>query len=154
MRREMTDTANPATITLTVQLPTTPTRAFRALTRAAQLRRWFVDTLDYDRSLLEFGVGRQLTFIAAGGLAGQGQVTVYRPPSVLEYSWGEDTLRFELDAEGEETALTFTTVIRGTGADATAAAASPGWEAALGRLQELFTGPPSPSRHTDSEGTA
>ncbi|WP_420098001.1 SRPBCC family protein [Corynebacterium sp.] len=122
------------TTTLTVQLPTTPTRAFRALTRVSQLRRWFGDVLDYDRSLLVFGAGRQLTFIS-DGTVGQGQVTVYRPPSVLEYSWNTETLRFDLDAEGEETSLTFTSTVRG------ADAAHHDWEDALDRLRQFLTDP-------------
>lgn len=133
---------DPATITLTVQLPTTPTRAFRALTRATQLRRWFGDMLDYDRSLLVFGAGRQLTFIS-DGTVGQGQVTVFHPPSVLEYSWNNETLRFDLDAEGEETALTFTNTIHGAGAQTIAEAAYPDWRNALERLRALFTTPPT-----------
>jgi uncharacterized protein YndB with AHSA1/START domain len=130
----------PATITLTVQLPTTPTRAFRALTRPSQLRRWFGDVLDYDRSLLVFGAGRQLTFISDGTI-GQGQVTVFRPPSVLEYSWNNETLRFDLDSEGEETSLTFTTTIHGAESATIADGARPEWEDALERLRTMFTDP-------------
>ena len=133
---------DPATITLTVQLPTTPTRAFRALTRSSQLRQWFGDVLDYDRSLLVFGAGRQLTFISDGTI-GQGQVTVFRPPSVLEYSWNNETLRFDLDAEGEETSLTFTNTIHGAEAAVIADAAGPEWEEALDRLRALFIEPPT-----------
>ena len=131
---------DPATIILTAQLPTTPTRAFRALTRASHLRRWFGDVLDYDRSLLVFGAGRQLTFIS-DGTVGQGQVTVFRPPSVLEYSWNNETLRFDLDAEGEETSLTFTNTIHGAEAETIAEAARTEWEDALDRLRALFTDP-------------
>ena len=139
---------DPATLTLQTQLATTPTRAFRALTRAGQLRRWFVDSLDYDRSLLVFGAGRQLTFITGTVLAGQGQVTTFRPPSVLEYSWNNETLRFELDAEGEETSLTFTNTIYGAQAEAIAEASVPDWEEALARLRGLFTGD-GPELHGD-----
>lgn len=141
---------DPATITLSVQLATSPTRAFRALTLTAQLRRWFVDVLDYDRSLLVFGAGRQLTFIADTGMAGQGQVTAYLPPSLLEYTWDNETLRFELSAEGEETAVTFTNIIHGTGTDSTdTAAVTDAWQTALARLQSLFTDPTNPTNSAE-----
>lgn len=137
-----------ATVTLQVELPTTPTKAFRALTRASQLRRWFVDILDYDRSLLVFGAGCQLSFIADGGLVGQGQVTGYRPPTALEYTWDDETLRFELaagdtddDGTVRSTLLTFSDTVDSGDAEtdrAVAEASSPGWQTALDRLRDLF----------------
>ncbi|MGO1950163.1 MAG: SRPBCC domain-containing protein [Mycobacteriaceae bacterium] len=131
------------TVELHVQLPTSPVKVFRALTRTEHLRRWFVDTLDYDRSLLTFGAGRQLMFIADTGLVGQGEVTTYRPPTALEYTWDTEVLRFDLVASGTEdaetTELTFTNTIGGPDAGATADAARPGWQTALDRLNDLLT---------------
>lgn len=149
-----------ATVELTVELSTTPVKAFRALSRSGQLRRWFVDNLDYDRSLLEFGAGRQLTFIDRDGPAGQGEVTVFRPARSLEFTWDRGTLsevlRFDLteidtDADGADeparTRLTFVNTISGPDAEEvqeTADAVRPGWETALDRLVGLVDNSSTP----------
>lgn len=129
-----------ATVELSVTLPATPAETFRAITRTRHLRRWFVDILDYDRSLLNFGAGRQLSFIAAEGLIGQGEVTTYRPPEVLEYTWDTETLRFELEGGGDdtETHLRFLNILEGPDAGAVADVVRPGWETALERLRGIL----------------
>ncbi|HIW92036.1 MAG TPA: SRPBCC domain-containing protein [Candidatus Corynebacterium avicola] len=126
-----------ATVELSVTLPATPAETFRAITRTRHLRRWFVDILDYDRSLLTFGAGRQLSFIAAEGLIGQGEVTTYRPPEILEYTWDTEVLRFELEGT-ESTHLRFINTLEGPDAEDVAEAVRPGWETALERLRGIL----------------
>jgi uncharacterized protein YndB with AHSA1/START domain len=58
-------------------------KVWRALTTAGELRRWFVEILDYDRSALTFTPGAALTFVADGFPTGHGKVSACEPPSLL-----------------------------------------------------------------------
>ena len=51
-------------------------------------------------------------------------MTAYQPPALLEYTWGEETLRFELTPDGAGCLLVFTNVVDGPG---TAEAVRSGW---------------------------
>lgn len=110
-------------------------KVWRALTESAELRRWFVEILDYDRSALTFAQGASLTFVAEGLPAGQGRVLAYDPPALLEYTWDEETLRWELSAEEGGCRLVFTNVVGDAG---TAAAVDPGWDVGLKRLGDAL----------------
>ncbi|HEY0454160.1 SRPBCC domain-containing protein [Actinophytocola sp.] len=106
-------------------------KVWRAITESAQLRAWFVEILDYDRSRLDFAPGASLTFAADGFPDAHGEVTAYDPPALLEYTWAGETLRFELAAEGETCRLVFVNIVDGPG---TAAAVREGWRTGLERL--------------------
>lgn len=106
-------------------------KVWRALTETDRLREWFVDILDYDRSLLAFAPGAALTFAANGFPDGRGEVTAYQSPALLEYTWGAEILRFELTPDGTGCLLVFTNVVDGPG---TAAVVTSGWSAGLDRL--------------------
>jgi len=110
-------------------------KVWRALTEVDQLRRWFVEILDYDRCRLAFASGASLTFVANGLPDGHGEVTVYQPPAVLEYTWAGETLRFELTQDGEGCVLVFTNVVDDPG---TAAAVTSGWRTGLERLADAL----------------
>ncbi|HEV7650033.1 MAG TPA: SRPBCC domain-containing protein [Actinophytocola sp.] len=110
-------------------------KVWRALTETGRLREWFVDVLDYDRSRLAFAPGATLTFAANGFPDSHGEVTTYQPPALLEYTWGEEVLRFELTADGAGCLLVFTNVVDGP---ETAAAVASGWSAGLGRLADAL----------------
>ncbi|WP_291416063.1 SRPBCC domain-containing protein [Actinophytocola sp.] len=106
-------------------------KVWRAITEPDQLRAWFVEIIDYDRSRLDFAPGAPLTFAAAGFPDGRGEVTGYDPPALLEYTWAGEILRFELTAEGETCRLAFTNIVDGP---ETASALREGWQTGLDRL--------------------
>lgn len=110
-------------------------KVWRAITETGRLRDWFVDILDYDRSRLDFAPGASLTFAANGFPDSRGEVTAYQPPALLEYTWGEETLRFELTPDGAGCLLVFTNVVDGPG---TAEAVRSGWSAGLDRLADAL----------------
>lgn len=103
-----------------------------ALTETDQLRRWFVDILDYDRSNLAFAPGAALTFVAGGEVVGRGTVTSYEPPALLEFTWDQEVLRWELAALDHGSRLTFTNIVD---SPETAAAVAEGWSLSLERVE-------------------
>jgi uncharacterized protein YndB with AHSA1/START domain len=117
------------------RLPHPREKVWRALTEVGQLRKWFVDILDYDRSRLSFAPGASLTFAARDFPDGHGEVTACRPPALLEYTWGAETLRFELTDEGSGCVLVFTNIVDGP---ETAAAVATGWAIGLDRLADAL----------------
>lgn len=64
-----------------------------------------------------------------------GEVTAVDPPHLLEFVWGEETIRFELVADGAGTLLRFAHFL--TRRDAAARDAA-GWHVCLGRLETLL----------------
>jgi uncharacterized protein YndB with AHSA1/START domain len=110
-------------------------KVWRALTSAAELRRWFVEILDYDRSELVFAPGAALTFVADGLPAGHGKVVTCEPPVLLEYTWDDETLRWELSPSDGGCRLVFVNIV---GDGDTAAAVDSGWELGLKRLADAL----------------
>lgn len=71
-------------------------KVWRAITDPAQLRAWFVEILDYDRSRLDFAAGAELAFAPEQGHdlpPGKGRSTRFDPPNLLVYTWDADVLR-------------------------------------------------------------
>ena len=111
-------------------------KVWRALTESSQLRAWFVEILDYDRSELSFEPGASLRFVATGSLPdGTGKVVACDPPSLLEYTWDGETLRWELAPDGAGCLLVFTNVLPDR---ETAAAVDDGWRVGLERLSDAL----------------
>ena len=71
----------------------------------------------------------------------QGTVVAVDPPRVLEYTWGDDTLRFELQPDGDGTVLTFTDTFDEYGK---AARDGAGWHACLDMLGFALDGTTPP----------
>ena len=132
-----------------------PERVWRALIEDEDLARWFPARMEGPRE-----AGASLRFVfppKAGqvpadsteeGTIMPGQMLVFDPPSVLEYEWLGDVLRWELDPRGESTLLTFSH----TFADkARAARDASGWDICLASLGSLLAGvtaePYTPERH-------
>ena len=92
------------TLVFVRDLPHPPARVFRALTDPDELRAWA--PFDADRDL---GVAGAATLTMAGGDGTErSRATVRRaePPVLLEYTWEQDVLRWELAPIGSGTRLT------------------------------------------------
>jgi uncharacterized protein YndB with AHSA1/START domain len=98
------------TLVLVRDLRHSPKKVWQALTDPAQLREWA--PFDADASLGTAGTTVKLT--TAGAPAPHvTETTVTRAdaPSVLEYTWGGNDMRWELEARGGGTRLTLWTSI-------------------------------------------
>jgi uncharacterized protein YndB with AHSA1/START domain len=75
------------------ELPHPPEKVWRAITEPAHLEAWFPQ-----RIVGEWTVGAPLRFEAPGGEhpAFDGEVLACDPPSLLEFRWGSDVIRFEI----------------------------------------------------------
>jgi uncharacterized protein YndB with AHSA1/START domain len=117
-------------------------KVWRAITEIDQLRAWFVEILDYDRLEFELRPGARLTFVPkaeheAMGV-GAGEVTRVDPPRLLEYTWDSETLRWELEADGDGACrLVFTNIFDDRDS---AAPLGAGWHSGLDRLEALLDG--------------
>jgi uncharacterized protein YndB with AHSA1/START domain len=127
----------------TRKLPHPPEKVWQALTEPEHLEAWFPTTVEGERT-----PGATLRFEHRGGEAPPmaGKLITYDPPSVLEFRWGdEDTLRLELQPDGDGTALTLVDTFDEIGKAARDAA---GWHSCLDRLGYHLDGeePPWDSR--------
>jgi hypothetical protein len=81
--------------------------------------------------------GAPLRFVTSAGDGFDGQMLVFDPPSVMEFTWGTDLLRIELAADGAGTLLTLTDTFYDVGKAARDAA---GWHTCLGLLASDLDG--------------
>jgi len=129
--RLLTDRPRPA-VRLERHLADPPDVVWRALTEREQLRSWFPCDVIVSGGRWEIGAG--LTFPFPPGtldLTLTGEVLEVDEPNVLEFTWGDDTLRFELAADGEGTRLVLIDELPSDSAARNAA----GWERCLDRLE-------------------
>jgi uncharacterized protein YndB with AHSA1/START domain len=101
-------------------------RVWRAVTEPAHLAAWYPQQIVGDRR-----AGASLRFVSPGGESFGGQMLVFDPPSVMEFTWGTDLLRIELHQDGSGTLLTLTDTFDDVGKAARDAA---GWHECLDRL--------------------
>jgi uncharacterized protein YndB with AHSA1/START domain len=113
-----------------------PARVWRALTEPAHQRAWFPDSVEGD-----WVSGGKLTFTLATGDSFTGEVTVFDPPSVLEFSWGPDLIRLEMSERDGGSTLTLLDTFDEQGKAARDAA---GWHACLDQLAAHLDGRPAP----------
>jgi uncharacterized protein YndB with AHSA1/START domain len=116
------------------ELGQSPERVWAALTDHRELGRWFPT-----RVLGEWEAGEQLQFPFRDEIfpTMPGIVIRVRPPRVLEYRWGSDTLLFELSPGGIGTHLEFTVTLEELGK---AARDGAGWHEALDLLETCLDG--------------
>jgi uncharacterized protein YndB with AHSA1/START domain len=80
-------------------------KVWNAITDPAQLREWA--PFDADRNLAAVGTAHLTTIGAPPEYAvSEGQVKRAEPPSMLEFTWGGQDIRFELKPNGAGTRLT------------------------------------------------
>lgn len=90
-------------LVFTRHFPHAPNEVWLSITRPEQLREWA--PFDVDRDLGTPGP-MKLTMVGGPPEVFDELVTVADPPRHLEYTWGGDTLRWELEATADGTRLT------------------------------------------------
>jgi uncharacterized protein YndB with AHSA1/START domain len=123
------------TLVLTKELRHSPEKVWQALIDPAQLREWA--PFDTDASLGTVGATVQLTWIGAPS-AIETKVKRADAPKVLEYTSGENDMRWELEALGSGTRLTLWTIIDRRYISMGAA----GWHIGLDALDLYLNGTP------------
>lgn len=91
------------TLVLIRDLKHPPPLVWEALTEPEHLQAWA--PFDADRSLATPGTVRLTTVKAPTPTAADGTVRVADPPRLLEYTWGDGTLRWELEDHAGGTRL-------------------------------------------------
>lgn len=123
------------TLVFVRELRHAPQKVWRALTDPAELRGWA--PFDADRDLGSTG-GATLT-MAPDGEALAATIHRAEPPRLLEYTWGTDLLRWELEPAGPGTRLT----LRHTLADrAWVPKVAAGWQICLDVADLMLAGKP------------
>jgi len=93
------------TLILVRELRHPPQKVWKALTDPASLREWA--PFDADGNLGTTGSTVKLTAVGAPTLqVSETRVTRAEAPKLLEYNWGSQNLRWELEASGSGTRLT------------------------------------------------
>ncbi len=92
------------TLVLVRELRHPPARVWHALTDPAQLREWA--PFDPDRNLGAIGPARLSTVGSPSPYVTDGSVTRAEPPHLLEFSWGGNDMRWELEPVANGTRLT------------------------------------------------
>ncbi len=115
-------------LTFVRQLPHDPAKVWRAITEPEHIAAWFPTSIAGERS-----AGARLRFEFPHGEAQpmEGTMLVFDPPHVLELSWGDEVLRFELEPVAGGTQLTFVDTFDELGKAARDAA---GWHSCLDML--------------------
>jgi uncharacterized protein YndB with AHSA1/START domain len=119
-----------------------PEKVWRALTEPEHIRAWFPADIEGERAA---GAALRFVFREDEGPTLDGEMLVYDPPSVLEYRWDKELLRFELrpNDDGAATVLTFLNTFDDLGKAARDAA---GWHACLDALACDLAGEPAPEK--------
>jgi uncharacterized protein YndB with AHSA1/START domain len=126
----LTDRARPA-VRLERHLTDPPAVVWQALTEREQLRSWFPSDVIVDGGRWEAGATITFPFPPeVMDLTLTGEVLEVDEPNLLVFTWGEDTLRFELSPKEDGTRLVLVDELPAHGAARNAA----GWEICLDRL--------------------
>ncbi|HEX7158298.1 MAG TPA: SRPBCC family protein [Edaphobacter sp.] len=123
------------TLILVREMRHPPEKVWQALTDPAQLRQWA--PFDVDGSLGTVGITVNLTWIGTSQITAT-TVTRVDEPKVLEHTWGDNDIRWELEALGDGTRLTLWTNIDRRYISWGAA----GWHICLDVLDRLLGGTP------------
>lgn len=117
-----------ARLRFTRRLAHPPSAVWRALTEPDDLAAWFPTTIEGG---WEPAAPLRFSFRDDEAPPFDGEVVAYQPHRRLEYRWGEDTLRFDLEPHGDGTVLHLTDVLGTLGKAARDAA---GWHVCLDLL--------------------
>jgi uncharacterized protein YndB with AHSA1/START domain len=119
-----------ASVRLERHLVDPPDVVWSAITDRDELRSWFPCDVEVVGGTWRVGAAIVFRFSPAFDMTLDGEVLAVEEARLLRYSWGEDTLCFELVAEGSGTRLTLTDELPPGSAARNAA----GWEECLARL--------------------
>jgi uncharacterized protein YndB with AHSA1/START domain len=127
-----------------------PEKVWRAITEFDQLRAWFPAVVQFDLrpgAKLSFDLTpeakRRFGLDAGQPTTTHGEITRVEPPNLLEYTWGDEILRWELEADGAGGCdLVFTDIFDGTGGVVESGAVNmgAGWHAGLEVLEAHLDG--------------
>lgn len=92
------------TLVLIRELRHSPEKVWEALTDPAQLREWAPFDADHDLGVV--GPVKITTVGTPTPLVSESRVTRAEAPRILEYSWGGNDMRWELEPSGTGTRLT------------------------------------------------
>jgi uncharacterized protein YndB with AHSA1/START domain len=125
------------------RLPHSPEKVWRALTEDEHLAAWFPAEIRGERA-----PGAALRFVHRDGAGPtlDGEMLVYEPPSALEYRWGDDSFRFDVDPDAEGCVLTFLTTFAEGGK---AARDGAGWHTCFDLLAYHLAGSEPPWHSMD-----
>ena len=121
-------------VVFTRSLPHAPEKVWRALTEPEHLSAWFPTEIIGERTA---GATLQFEFRERQYPGFEGRMLTFDPPRVLEFEWGEDTLRFELTPAGSGTVLTLADTLGQLGK---AARDGAGWHECLDKLAYALDG--------------
>ena len=121
-------------VRFTRNLRHSPDKVWRALTEPERLAAWFPTEIIGERT---DGAPLRFEFRNGEGPGFDGTMITCMPPRLLEFAWGEDVLRFELEPDGPGTVLTLTDTIGQLGK---ASRDSAGWHVCLERLDFALAG--------------
>jgi uncharacterized protein YndB with AHSA1/START domain len=124
------------TITFTRRLNHPVEKVWRAVTEEEHLAAWFPDHV-----VGTFEAGATLRFEFDSGDGFDGKMLAFEPGKMLEILWGTDTLRIELEPDGDGTILTLVDTFHELGK---AARDASGWHECIGRLVAHLDGTPAP----------
>lgn len=139
MNGTLEQTAAGPCLRFTRQLSHPPEKVWRALTEPEHLAAWFPDTIVIER----WEVGAPLRFENAPVPGGSfdGEVLAYEPPRLVEFRWGTDVIRLELEPDGDGTKLTLLDTLDELGK---AARDGAGWHVCLDQLEHHLDGTTPP----------
>jgi uncharacterized protein YndB with AHSA1/START domain len=124
------------TLVLVRELRHPPEKVWKALTDPASLREWA--PFDADRSLAAVGPVKLSTVGTPAPQVSQTQVTRAEAPRLLEYRWGDNDMRWQLEPLGDGTRLTlWHNINRGF-----IAMGAAGWHICLDVLERLVADEP------------
>lgn len=124
------------TLILVRELRHPPVKVWQALTDPEQLREWA--PFDTDRNLGSVGAAKLTTVGTPTAIVSESRVTRAEAPRLLEYSWGENEMRWELEPLSGGTRLTLWHHIDRRYISMGAA----GWHICLDVLDHLLAGDP------------
>ena len=130
-------------LVFTRRLPHPPEKVWRAITEAEHVSAWFPADIVGERR-----PGAELRFVFRDdeGPELPGELRVFEPVELLEFTWSDETMRFELRPDGDGTVLRFVNTFGDVGKAARDAA---GWHACLDVLDAHLDGTEPPERRWD-----
>jgi uncharacterized protein YndB with AHSA1/START domain len=122
---QLTQVAGRWQLRFTRSLPHPPAKVWKAITRPEHLAAWFPAGIEGERAA---GAKLRFPFPNDEGPTAEGEMLIYAEPDVLEFRWGDELLRFELEPEDDGCVLTFLNTFDELGKAARDAA---GWHVCL-----------------------